>query len=348
MSLDIRKDYPLKAHNTFAIDSIADTFITINSVADLIEAVTQLDDESCLVLGGGSNLLFDQERIENPVFWVNIKGIEELEAKGGHVIIKAMAGENWHDFVLWCLQRDYGGLENLSLIPGSVGAAPVQNIGAYGVEVKDTLHQVEALNLNDGMIQHFSLDECELAYRDSIFKGSQRGQWVILSVSFRLTRHEHQLKLGYGAIRETLQAAGIDNPMIQDVSNTVIQIRQEKLPDPKIVPNAGSFFKNPVVNAEIFKDLKHRHPGIPGFELPDGKVKIPAGWLIDQCGWKGRREGNCGVHQQHALVLVNYGNATGADILHLADRIEESVMHSFELSLTPEVNVSSDAAFAKD
>jgi UDP-N-acetylmuramate dehydrogenase len=348
MSLDIKKGYLLKAHNTFAIESVADTFITINSVADLVEAVTQFDDESYLVLGGGSNLLFDQERIENPVLWVNIKGIEELEVKDDYVIVRAMAGERWHDFVLWCLQQGYGGLENLSLIPGSVGAAPVQNIGAYGVEVKDTLYQVEAFNLNDEMIHHFSLDDCELAYRDSIFKGSQRGQWVILSVSFRLTRHEHQLKLGYGAIHQTLQAAGIDNPTIQDVSNAVIQIRQEKLPDPKTVPNAGSFFKNPVVNAEIFKDLKHRHPGIPGFELPEGKVKIPAGWLIDQCGWKGKRQGNCGVHEQHALVLVNYGNATGAEILYLADRIKESVMHRFELSLAPEVNVSSNTAFAKD
>jgi len=252
-----------------------------------------------------------------------------------------MAGENWHDFVLWCLQQGYGGLENLSLIPGSVGATPVQNIGAYGVEVKDTIHQVEVFDLNDKTVRNFSAVECEFAYRDSIFKRSRYRRWIILSVSFRLTRHQHQLRLEYGAIHQTLQKTGIDNPTIQDISNAVIHIRQ-------VIPNAGSFFKNPVVSVATFKALKLRYPDIPCFELPDNDVKIPAGWLIDQCGWKGKRQGNCAVHEQHALVLVNQENATGDEILNLADNIRESVIRRFELPLELEINVSSKAAFSKN
>jgi len=348
MSLDIKKNHSLKAHNTFAIESVADTFVTINSEEDFVEATSQFGDAPFVVLGGGSNLLFDQDRIHHPVFWINTKGIQKLQEDDNTVVVRAMAGENWHDFVLWCLQQGYGGLENLSLIPGSVGAAPVQNIGAYGVEVRDMIDQVEVFDLHDKTVRNFSANDCEFAYRDSIFKRSQHRRWIILSVSFRLTRHKHQLKLDYGAIQQTLQEAGLENPAIQDVSNAVIKIRQEKLPDPKVIPNAGSFFKNPIIGAETFRQLKEKYPDIPYFELPDNRVKIPAGWLIDQCGWKGKNQGDSAVHENHALVLVNHGHANGDEILALANSIKESVMHRFELSLAFEVNLGSEAVFSKD
>ncbi|MCW8962510.1 MAG: UDP-N-acetylmuramate dehydrogenase [Gammaproteobacteria bacterium] len=343
MSLDVKTHYPLQPHNTFAIECYADTFIEIASPEDLGGVVQRYNGGPFLVLGGGSNLLFDQSQIHTPVLWANLKGIELLETRDNEVIVRAMAGENWHEFVQWCLQRDYGGLENLSLIPGSVGAAPVQNIGAYGVEVKDTLYQVEAFNLSDGTIRHFSAEECQFAYRDSFFKHAGGSQWIIVSVSFRLSRHDHQLKLDYGAIRTTLEAAQIISPTIRDVSEAVVAIRRERLPDPRQTPNAGSFFKNPITDRQAYEQLIRRNPEMPCFELADGQVKIPAGWLIEQCGWKGGQLGNAAVHEQHALVLVNLGGATGDEIMALAGEIQNDVKLRFGVMLELEVNPSSRA-----
>lgn len=345
MSLDIKKNYPLQQHNTFAIESYADTFIEISSPEDLTSVVHRYDEQCFLILGGGSNFLFDLPHIRMPVLWMNIKGIKRLEIGGNEVIVQAMAGENWHEFVQWCLHRGYGGLENLSLIPGSVGAAPVQNIGAYGVEVKDLLHQVEVFNLSDGTVRRFSVEECKLAYRDSLFKHTGYQQWVILSVSFRLSRYRHQLVLSHDTVRQTLEAAQIDHPTIQDVSKAIIAIRRRQLPDPQHLPNAGSFFKNPVISRQSYEQLVRCSPEVPCFELADEQVKIPAAWLIEQCGWKGRRLGNSAVHEQHALVLVNLGDATGSEIVALANEIQACVKQRFALLLDPEVNFYSRTVF---
>jgi UDP-N-acetylmuramate dehydrogenase len=342
MSLDIKTNYSLRRHNTLAIESLAQVFIEIHSLADLAESIERYGAGPYLVVGGGSNLLFDQAQIDVPVLWINMTGIELLEEDNNQAIVRAMAGENWHQFVLWCLQHDYGGLENLSLIPGSVGAAPVQNIGAYGVEVKDALYQVEAFNLLDGSTRIFSRHECRFSYRDSVFKHqSADAHWVITAVIFRLSRGPHALQLDYGAIGNTLQASGIGEPTIRDVSKAVIQIRQQRLPDPQQIPNAGSFFKNPVVSRKVYRQLLEENPGMPCFELPDEQVKIPAGWLIDQCGWKGKRLGNCAVHEQHALVLINPHHATADELLELARQIQASVRQRFGLSLSLEVNLGS-------
>ena len=271
MSLDIKTNYSLRDYNTFAIDATADEFVEIHSVADLRSAIKTYDKQRVLVLGGGSNLLFDQQRIRQPVFWINLKGIRVEQEDELRVVVRAMAGENWHDFVMWCLQHDYGGLENLSLIPGSVGAAPVQNIGAYGVEIKDSLYDVEAVSLVDGQRRSFSPEQCRFAYRDSIFKHSDGSHWIIVSVAFSLSRQQHELHLDYGAIRQTLQDAQIEHPSISDISHAVVAIRQQKLPDPKQLPNAGSFFKNPVIDARVFRELQAAHADMPGYELPDGK-----------------------------------------------------------------------------
>jgi len=346
MSLDVKTHYPLRPHNTFAIESYADTFIEITSPEDLVGVIQRYKEGPFLVLGGGSNILLDQPRIHMPVLWVNLKGIELLETRDNEVIVRAMAGENWHEFVQWCLQRDYGGLENLSLIPGSVGAAPVQNIGAYGVEVKDILYQVEAFNLGDGTIRNFSVEECKFAYRDSFFKHANGSQWIILSVSFRLSRHDHQLKLDYGAIRATLEASQIISPTIRDVSEAVVAIRRQRLPDPRQTPNAGSFFKNPIIDRQTYEQLIRRNPEMPCFELADGRVKIPAGWLIEQCGWKGGQLGNTAVHEQHALVLVNLGGATGNEVMALAEEIQTAVKQRFSLPLELEVNPASRVALS--
>lgn len=347
MSLHISSRHSLLGHNSLAIDAHADTFIDIRSIQDLAEVARQFPDQDYLILGGGSNLLLDQPVIQRPVLWINLRGIEILQDNDDEVIVRAMAGENWHEFVLWCLKHDLGGLENLSLIPGSVGAAPIQNIGAYGVEVRDVLQQVEVFNLSDGNARVFSTDECQLSYRDSIFKHPPPGsQWVITAVAFRLTRKRHQLKLDYGAIQQTLEAAGITQPTIRDVSEAVIQIRRQRLPDPAETPNAGSFFKNPVVARQDYRQLLATHPDMPGYDLPGDQVKIPAAWLIEQCGWKGKRLEHCGVHAQHALVLINHDHASAAELLDLARQIQLSVRQRFGLLLAPEVNLGSGAVLS--
>ncbi|HET8837458.1 MAG TPA: UDP-N-acetylmuramate dehydrogenase, partial [Flavobacteriaceae bacterium] len=260
-----------------------------------------------------------------------------LEQDEGSVLVRAKAGENWHEFVLWCLKNDFGGLENLSLIPGNVGSAPIQNIGAYGVELKDWFVSCETVNVQTLESRNFSKEECHFGYRNSVFKNELKNQFIISSVSFRLTKKNHVLHTGYGAIQGEL--GDLENPGIRDVSDAVIKIRQEKLPDPKEIGNSGSFFKNPVVAVEKFESIQKQYPEIPFYPAEEAYVKIPAGWLIDQAGFKGYRKGDAGVHKKQALVLVNYGNASGTEILNLAEKIRSEINSKYGILLEFEVNV---------
>jgi len=255
------------------------------------------------------------------------------------VWVKAQAGENWHEFVCWCLENDFGGLENLSLIPGNVGTSPMQNIGAYGVEIKDSFESLEALEISSGKIQTFYADDCAFGYRESVFKNTLKGQFIIINVTFRLTVKDHQINDQYGAIREQLKIAKVVDPGIHDISKAVIAIRRSKLPDPKKIGNSGSFFKNPVISAAHFLKLQTLHPEIPHYKLSEEQVKVPAGWLVEKCGFKGKRFGDAGVHEKQALVLVNYKNAQGNEILSLARTIQKTVSEEFEIDLEMEVNV---------
>lgn len=331
-------DISLKPYNTFGIDVKAKKFAEIDSEESLQQTLNQYPN--CLILGGGSNMLLTKD-LDVPVIKLNIKGISKTEISGepNSVLISAMAGENWHDFVLWCIDKNYGGLENLSLIPGTVGACPIQNIGAYGVEVKDTIYEVEALEIKTNKKVIFSNDDCQFGYRDSIFKTNLKGQFVITKVTFKLTTSQHKLNLDYGALKSEL--TGIEKPSLLQISEAIIKIRSSKLPDPKQIGNSGSFFKNPVIDLVHFADLQKAYPNLPFYKITENQFKIPAGWLIEQCGFKGKRIGDAGVHHQQALVLVNYGNASGSAILFLAKTIQKSVKEIFKIDLDIEVNVFS-------
>ena len=336
---DIKEDFSLHSLNTFHIDSVARFFTEVNSIEQLRELISsgKLNDNPLLILGGGSNLLFTGNFKGIVVHLIN-KGIEIISHNEDSVIVKAAAGENWHEFVTYCVYQGFGGLENLSLIPGNVGSCPIQNIGAYGVEVKDHILSVEAIDLQSGELLIFSKEECRFGYRESIFKKDIKGKYAICSVTFEL-KHSPVVHLEYGAIKQELASMGIENPTIADISKAVCTIRQSKLPDPKILGNAGSFFKNPTVDQEFAEKLSEIFPKMISFPLGDQKVKLAAGWLIEQCGWKGFRDGDSGVHEKQALVLVNYGNASGSSILTLAHRIQNSVYERFGVKLEMEVNV---------
>jgi UDP-N-acetylmuramate dehydrogenase len=255
------------------------------------------------------------------------------------VHITVNSGENWHEFVLWCISQGFGGVENLSLIPGNVGTCPIQNIGAYGVEVKDTITKVEALEIETGKLLTFSNAECQFGYRNSIFKNEAKGKYILTSVSFQLTKNQHQLNTSYGAIETALQENKITNPTIKDVSDAVIAIRKSKLPDPKEIGNSGSFFKNPLIPTNQFLELQEKHPAIPYYKISETETKVPAGWLVEQCGFKGKRFGDAGVHKKQALVLVNYGNASGKEIYKLAQNIQQTIFDTFKIALEIEVNI---------
>ena len=336
--MDIQEDISLKEYNTFGIDAKARFFCEINSIAELKQALQLKGYPNLFVLGGGSNMLITKD-LENLVLHINLKGIEVVSENKDEAIIKVSAGENWHNMVLWTLDHDYGGLENLSLIPGNTGTAPIQNIGAYGVELKDTFVSCEAMEIATRELKTFSKDECQFGYRDSYFKNEGLGKYIITSVSFKLTKRNHKLNVDYGAIVSELQQNGITNPGIKDVSNAVIAIRKSKLPDPKELGNSGSFFKNPVVDRQQFDNFTKVNPTAPFYKVSENEFKIPAGWLIEQCGYKGKRFGDAGVHKNQALVLVNYGNASGADIIELAEKIIESVSQNFGITISPEVNI---------
>jgi len=336
---EIKEDFSLHSFNTFHIDSVARYFTEVDTIESLKELISsgQLDDKPLLIVGGGSNLLFTGNFKGIVVHIIN-KGIEIISRTDDSVIVQASAGENWHEFVAFCVSQGFGGIENLSLIPGNVGSCPIQNIGAYGVEVKDTILSVDAVDLETGESMNFSKEECRFGYRDSIFKRDLKGKFVICSVTFELKLNP-VVQLEYGAIKQELSSKRIENPTIAEVSNAVCSIRQSKLPDPKILGNAGSFFKNPTVDQKFAEKLAESFPKLVSYPIADEKVKLAAGWLIEQCGWKGFRDGDAGVHENQSLVLVNYGNATGSNILTLAHRIQNSVYERFGVKLDMEVNV---------
>jgi len=334
----MQQNVDLLPYNTFGLSAIAGHFAICDSVEALREALAS-GIRPLAILGGGSNILFTGDQ-PGLIIKNEIKGIRITESNDNEAIVTAGGGEVWHDFVLWTLNHNLGGLENLSLIPGTVGAAPVQNIGAYGVELKDVFVQLEALDLQTGELHTFDKTSCAFGYRDSVFKQSARGRYCITRVSVRLTRTAHRLNISYGDIQRTLQEMGVEGePTIQEVSQAVIQIRSSKLPAPSQIGNCGSFFKNPEIDRTTFYNVHAAHPEMPHYDTPGGKVKVPAGWLIEQCGWKGKRVGNTGAYAKQALVLVNYGGATGAEVKNLAWAIIESVEKTFGIRLEPEVNI---------
>ena len=333
----IEKEISLKPLNTFGIHVVAKKFATIESEQDLVQALNT-NSSNLLVLGGGSNMLLTKD-VDALVLHINIKGIEVVSISENNVRVRVAAGENWHEFVSWCLDKNYGGVENLSLIPGNVGTAPIQNIGAYGVELKDTFISCEAMNIQTQELRAFTKEECDFGYRNSIFKEELKGQYIITSVIFELTSLQHTIKTNYGAIKSELKNDGIENPTIQDISKAVISIRNSKLPNPKVLGNSGSFFKNPVISCSEFELLKIQFPKIPYYKVSETNVKIPAGWLIETAGFKGKTFGNYGVHNKQALVLVNYGNASGKDILELSEKIQEAILIVFDIVLESEVNI---------
>ncbi|NQY06593.1 MAG: UDP-N-acetylmuramate dehydrogenase [Flavobacteriaceae bacterium] len=334
----IQHNISLKNYNTFGIDVKARSFIEINTVAALQELTTSEEMSNHFLLGGGSNMLLTKD-IDALVVHLNIKGKKIIDEDDNHVWIKANAGENWHDFVLWCIDQDFGGLENMSLIPGNVGTAPIQNIGAYGVELKDSFIECEVVEIESGLVKLFDHASCQFDYRNSIFKSELKGKIVITSVTFKLTKKNHTLNTSYGAIESELSNMGIDSPTIKDISDVVITIRQSKLPDPNTLGNSGSFFKNPVISKEAFDLFIAKHPEAPNYKVSNTEVKIPAGWLIEQVGFKGKRFGDAGVHNKQALVLVNHGHAKGEEIWQLAMKIKAAVKEQFDIDITPEVNI---------
>jgi UDP-N-acetylmuramate dehydrogenase len=335
--MQIIDNYPLKALNTFSVEAHARRFAEFNSLDELNEILQANRAESLFILGGGSNILITGN-LDNLVLKNNIQGIDVLREDQEHVFVRAGAGVNWHQFVLYCIDHGLGGVENLSLIPGCVGASPIQNIGAYGVEVRDVFQELEAFDINECAARIFSLEECKFGYRESVFKHRHKGRFVISSVTFRLNKKPNY-NISYGAIRQELERMGIAELSIRAVSDAVINIRRSKLPDPAVIGNAGSFFKNPLVTASEHARLISSYPDIVSFDAGEGNKKLAAGWLIEQCGWKGYREGDAGCHEKQALVLVNYGTARGSDILTLSEKIKESVLKKFGVRLETEVNI---------
>lgn len=336
--MHIQEHISLKPYNTFGIESSARYFVSVNTIEELQEALAMPNYLKKFLLGGGSNILLTGA-IDALVIHVNLKGISIEHEREHQIHISCMAGENWHELVRYCIKNNYGGMENMSLIPGNVGTAPIQNIGAYGVELKDIFLKCSAIEIATAKEVSFSHSECDFGYRNSIFKSTHKGKYVITRVTFRLTKVKHNIQTQYGAIQEQLTSNNIEDPTIKDISDAVIAIRQSKLPDPKELGNSGSFFKNPVVDIKTFNTFNAKFPEAPYYEVSDKEFKIPAGWLIEQAGFKGSRYGDAGVHKNQALVLVNYGDATGAQIWELALKIQEKVRTDFGILIEPEVNV---------
>lgn len=336
----IRKDHSLKSLNTFAMDVSSKLFAEVRKVSELdqLKEFRDFEDQPWEVLGGGSNILYTGDRLR-PVVKISIPGVRVYSGPGNDVLLKVGGGVVWHDLVMWSLENKVYGLENLSLIPGQVGAAPIQNIGAYGVELKDVFETLEAYQISSGNVVTMDAYDCGFGYRSSVFKSYEKGKYIITSVTFRLSRTP-QINIDYGDIKNTLLDKGIRNPTPMDISKAVIDIRTRKLPDPMALPNAGSFFKNPEIPRSEFETLRESHPNLPGYPSTDSnKIKIAAGWLIDSLGWKGFRENDVGVHKDQALVLVNYGQATGQEIVDLSIKIQSSVQEKYGIQLEPEVNI---------
>ncbi len=341
--MQIQENISLKPYNTFGIDAMAHYFAIFSNEDELTELLTQNSQLRTLILGGGSNILITNH-FDGLVLKNEIKGINEVHEDNEYVYVKVGAGENWHQFVLHCINRNWGGVENLSLIPGNVGASPMQNIGAYGVELNDVFFSLEAYNVNENKILTFSRNDCEFGYRESVFKRKYKDQFIILNVTYQLRKHPI-FNTSYGAIEQELERMKVKELSIKTISDAVINIRSTKLPNPKEIGNAGSFFKNPEISSELFSELKNQFTTIVGYPLPNGNVKLAAGWLIENCGpeagisWKGYRIGDAGCHSRQALVLVNYGTASGEDIYKLSGFIKESVNEKFSVEMEREVNI---------
>jgi UDP-N-acetylmuramate dehydrogenase len=335
--MQFQEQFNLQEKNTFGLSVKANYYSSFTDVTELKSLLSNLPAKNLMILGGGSNVLFTQN-FDGVLLRNEIGGVEKIEETEKHVFLKVGAGVVWHDFVLYSIEQNLGGVENLSLIPGSVGASPMQNIGAYGVEIKDVFHELEAYHIETGEVHTFNNESCQFGYRESVFKRALKNQYVILNVTFKLSKNP-VINTSYGAINDELSAMGVEHPTIKDVSDAVIKIRQSKLPNPAEIGNAGSFFKNPVVANTHVDKLKERHPNMPVYPIDENSSKIPAGWLIEQDGWKGKRFDKYGVHAKQALVLVNYGGASGTDILNLSEQIIQSIEKNFGIKLEREVNI---------
>ncbi len=334
----IKNHVSSRPYNSFNIEVEFSTLIELENKGDF-QNIQELAHGEYKILGGGSNILLTRD-IDYPVFHIKNRGIEVLIEEEEYVLLSVSAGENWHDVVLWSMEQNLGGIENLSLIPGNAGTAPIQNIGAYGVELKDVLHALRAYNIKNGLEYTFHNKECTFEYRSSIFKQELKGQFIISEIILKLTKKGfHLINTSYGDIKNRLGEMHITEASIQDVSNAVISIRQSKLPDPKVIGNAGSFFKNPIVHVELLKELKTKYSSIPHYPVSETKVKLPAGWMIEQCGWKGKMYGHTGTYKNQALVIINDGQATGQEVYELSLKILESVEKEFGIQLEREVNI---------
>ena len=336
--MPIQKKFSLKKYNTFGIDAKAKQFVAVHNIEDLKKVVQENKSEPKLILGGGSNLLLTQD-IQALVIHIDLKGKKILTEDDNFVWVESQAGENWHEFVLWTIDQNFGGLENMSLIPGNVGTTPIQNIGAYGTEMKDTFVSCDAMNIETQQMKIFATEDCHFGYRESIFKHDAKDQFIITSVVFKLTKRNHKINISYGDITKELEKQSIVTPTLKDVSNAVIAIRQSKLPDPKELGNSGSFFKNPIIPKLDYEKIHALHPEMPHYVISETEVKVPAGWLIEKAGFKGKRFGDAGIHKNQALVLVNYGNATGQEILNVSKDIQATILKEFGIAIETEVNV---------
>ncbi|MBW4362215.1 UDP-N-acetylmuramate dehydrogenase [Flavobacterium taihuense] len=336
--MEILNDFSLKNYNTFGIEAKAEQFVAVHSVSELKSILEQNKNQKKFVLGGGSNMLLTKN-IEALVIHIDLKGKKILKEDADYVWVESQAGENWHQFVLWAIDQNFGGLENMSLIPGNVGTTPVQNIGAYGTEIKDTFVSCDAINIESLEMRTFNKEECNFGYRESIFKNEVKDQYIITSVVFKLTKQNHKINTSYGDITAELAKNNITTPGLKDVSNAVIAIRKSKLPDPAELGNSGSFFKNPILLKSDFEKIHQNFPEMRFFDISETEVKVPAGWLIEKAGLKGKRFGDAGIHKNQALVLVNYGNATGQEILDVSKTVQDTVFNTFGIHIEAEVNI---------
>ncbi|WP_310378959.1 UDP-N-acetylmuramate dehydrogenase [Flavobacterium sp.] len=336
--MKIQTDFSLKNYNTFGIEASAKQFVAVHSVAELKTILEENKSNKKFILGGGSNMLLTQD-IHALVIHIDLKGRKIIKQDNDYVWVESQAGENWHEFVLWTINQNFGGLENMSLIPGNVGTTPVQNIGAYGTEIKDTFVSCQAIKIENQELKTFTEDECNFGYRESVFKNEVKDQYIITSVVFKLTKRNHKINTSYGDITTELGKNNIVTPTLKDVSNAVIAIRQSKLPDPKELGNSGSFFKNPILLKTDFEKIHLQFPEMKFYDVSETEVKVPAGWLIEQAGFKGKRFGDAGIHKNQALVLVNYGTATGQEILSVSKDIQATIYKIFGIHIEAEVNV---------
>ena len=336
--MEILNHFSLKNYNTFGIEANAKQFVAVHSVEELKTILVENNAKTKFILGGGSNMLLTKD-IDALVIHIDLKGKKIVEENDDFVWVESQAGENWHEFVLWTINQNFGGLENMSLIPGNVGTTPVQNIGAYGTEIKDTFVSCSALKIDTLEMKIFSKEECHFGYRESVFKNEVKDQYIITSVVFKLTKRNHKINICYGDIALELEKNNITTPTLKDVSNAVIAIRQSKLPDPKVLGNSGSFFKNPIVSKTEFEKIHQKFPEMKFYEVSETEVKVPAGWLIEKAGFKGKRYGDAGIHKNQALVLVNYGSATGQEILNVSKEIQDTIFQTFGIHIEAEVNI---------